>query len=103
MKRESIFFLGLLAMGVAQAGTVVHMERRMLPDGKPHPSSVIYAQGGQLRIDSLDGDGHVTGFTLVRDGTIWEVNVQKRTFTKFDKEALAGQQNAMQDRMQAML
>jgi len=103
MKRESIFLLALLAMGVAQAGTVVHMDRRTLPDGKPHPSAVFYAQSGQLRIDSLDGDGHVKGFTLVRDGTIWEVNVQKRTFTKFDKEALAGQQGAMQDRMQAML
>ena len=103
MKRESIFFLGLLVMGVAQAGTVVHMERRSLPDGKPRPSSVLYAQSGQLRIDSLDGEGHVTGFTLVRDGAIWEVNVQKRTFTKFDKQALAGQQDAMQERMQAML
>ena len=72
MKRESIFLLALLAMGVAQAGTVVHMERRSLPDGKPRPSSVLYAQSGQLRIDSLDGEGHVTD--LVRGAGSHEIS-----------------------------
>ncbi len=101
--RRSIW-LGL-AMGVAaaQAGTVVHMERRELPEGKPRPATVIYAQGGQFRMDSLDAKGQVTGFVLVRDGNIWQVDVPKRTFYKFDKGALAGKQNMMQERMQAML
>lgn len=33
--------VGGLAMSAAQAGTVVHMSQRDLPQGKAHPSSVI--------------------------------------------------------------
>jgi len=97
--------LGVASMGAAaaQAGTVVHMEWRSLPDGKPRPHSVIYAQDGQFRMDSLDADGHVQDFVLVRDGNIWQVNVTQRTFYLFDKAALANQQTAMQGRWQSML
>ena len=104
MRGRSIF-LGLAVLGVAaaQAGTVVHMERRELPDGKPRPYAVIYAQGGQFRMDTLDAQGNVGDFVLVRDGSIWQVDVRKRTFYKFDKGALAGKQNEMQQRMQAMM
>lgn len=100
-----IGFLCLTATGMTavQAGTVVHLDRRDLPDGPAQPKSVIYAQGGQFRMDTLDEKGHVRDFVLVRDGTIWQVDVEKRTFYKFDKAALAGQQGAMQEHMQAML
>jgi hypothetical protein len=99
------FILGLASMGAAaaQAGSVVHTEWRSLPDGKPQPHSVIYAQGGQFRMDSLDSEGHVQSFVLVRGGNIWRVNVSKRTFYLFDKAALANQQTAMQGRYQSML
>jgi hypothetical protein len=90
-------------MAAAQAGTVVHLNRQSLPGGQAQPKSVIYAQGGQFRMDTLDDKGHVQDFVLVRDGTIWQVDVEKRTFYKFDKTALAGQQSQMQERMQAML
>ena len=97
--------LGVVSMGAAaaQAGTVVHLQRRSLPDGKPHPHSVIYVQDGQFRMDSLDASGHVRDFVLVRDGSIWQVDVTKRTFYLFDKAALAGQQTSMQGRWQSML
>lgn len=97
--------LGVASMGAAaaQAGTVVHLERRSLPDGKPHPQSVIYAQDGQFRMDSLDASGHVRDFVLVRDGSIWQVDVTERTFYLFDKAALAGQQTSMQGQWQSML
>jgi len=100
-----IGFLCLAAtwMAAVQAGTVVHLDRRGLPDGQAQPESVIYAQGGQFRMDTLDEKGHVRDFVLVRDGSIWQVDVEKRTFYKFDKAALAGQQGQMQERMQAML
>ncbi|WHZ18002.1 MAG: hypothetical protein OJF55_000151 [Rhodanobacteraceae bacterium] len=87
----------------AQAGTVVHMGQRAQPDGKVEPRSVIYAQGGQFRMDTLDAHGNVRDFVLVRDGQIWQVDVGQRTFYHFDKAALAGQQQAMQARMQAAL
>jgi hypothetical protein len=100
-----IGFLCLAATWMAgvQAGTVVHLDRRSLPDGQARPQSVIYAQGGQFRMDTLDEKGHVRDFVLVREGSIWQVDVEKRTFHKFDKAALAGQQDQMRARMEAML
>lgn len=96
--------LGWMSLAAAaQAGTVVHMGRRTPPDGKSEPRSVIYAQGGQFRMDTLDAHGNVRDFVLVRDGQIWQVDVGRRTFYHFDKTALAGQQQAMQARMQAAL
>lgn len=97
--------LGLASMGAAaaQAGTVVHTEWRSLPDGKSRPHSVIYAQDGEFRMDSLDEDGHVQDFVLVRDGNIWQVDVTKRTFYLFDKTALENQQTSMQGQWQSML
>jgi hypothetical protein len=92
-----------MGMAAVQAGTVVHLDRRDLPDGKAQPKTVIYAQGGQFRMDTLDDKGHVRDFVLVRDGTIWQVDVEKRAFYKFDKAGLAGQQGQMQQRMEAML
>lgn len=96
--------LGWMSLATAaQAGTVVHMDRRDLPDGKPQPHTVIYAQGGAFRMDTLDARGHVRDFVLVRDGQIWQVNVDQRSFYHFDKAALAGQQQALQAHMQAAL
>jgi hypothetical protein len=97
--------LALASMGAtaAQAGTVVHTEWRSLPDGKLRPHSVIYAQDGQFRLDSVDDSGHVQDFMLVRDGHMWQVDVRRRTFYLFDKAAIANEQTAMQGRFQAML
>lgn len=97
--------LGLASMGAAaaQAGTVVHTEWRSLPDGKARPHSVIYAQDGEFRMDSLDENGHVQEFVLVRDGNIWQVDVTRRTFYLFDKAAVANEQTSMQGHWQAML
>ena len=101
--KQQIMFLALAATtAVAQGGTIVHMDRRD-SDGKTRPGSVIYAQDGQFRMDTLDSAGHVRDFVLVRDGNIWQVDVEKRTFFQLDKAALAGQQGAMRDQMQAML
>lgn len=101
--RSGFLFMAATWMATVQAGTVVHLDRRELPDGPAQPRSVIYAQDGQFRMDTLDDKGHVRDFVLIRDGSIWQVDVEKRTFYKFDKEALAGQQDQMQERMQAML
>lgn len=102
-KRWRILVLTSMGAAAAQAGTVVHMDWRTLPDGKLQPHSVIYAQGGQFRMDSLDASGHLQDFVLVRDGNIWQVDVTKRTFYLFDKAALADQQASMQGRWQEML
>jgi len=101
--RIGFLCVAVTGMAAVQAGTVVHLDRRDLPDGKAHANSVIYAQDGQFRMDTLDQKGRVRDFVLVRDGNIWQVDVEKRTFFKFDKAALAGQQGQMQERMQAML
>ncbi|HEX5462940.1 MAG TPA: DUF4412 domain-containing protein [Steroidobacteraceae bacterium] len=102
-RRWLILVLVSMGAAAAHAGTVVDMEWRSLPDGKARPHTVIYAQHGQFRMDSLDSSGHVQDFVVVRDGNIWQVNVTKRTFYLFDKAALANQQTAMQGRWQSML
>lgn len=88
---------------VAQGGTIVHMDRKDSDDGKVRPQSMIYAQDEQFRMDTLDAAGHVRDFVLVRDGNIWQVDMEKRTFMQIDRAALSGKQSEMQDRMQAML
>jgi len=88
---------------VAQGGTIVHMDRKDSDDGKVRPESMIYAQDGHFRMDTLDAAGHVRDFVLVRDGNIWQADMEKRTFMQIDRAALAGKQSEMQDRMQAML
>jgi len=45
----------------------------------------------------------VRDYTLIRDGAIWEVDPQKHSFRKFDKNAMAMQQNEMSERMQAAM
>lgn len=88
---------------VAQAGVVVHMGAKGSSDNAPRADQVVYAQDGMLRIDKLDDAGHIRDITLIRDGAIWNVEVAKRTFMKFDKNAMAAQQNEMSDRMKAAM
>lgn len=96
--------LGVVAFAAsAQAGTVVHINRHDFTSGASRPSTVIYAQNGWFRMDTLDIHGNVSDFTLVRDGQIWQVDVNKRTFYHFNQAALAGQRKALQAQMQAEL
>jgi len=102
MKRCLMILISAGATAVSHGGTIVHMNRTDF-DGKTRPEAVIYAQEGQFRMDTLDADGHVSNFVLVRDGSVWQVDVPKRTFFEIDQVALAGQQSQMQEQMQAML
>ena len=102
MKQWLGLMSGVVLATTAGAGTVVHIATKSGSDPqKDH--EVYYAQGGMLRIDHLDSDGHVDDMTLVRDNTIWKVNVRDRTFTKTDNQAITARMGAMDDRMKAML
>ena len=98
-----LVLVSVAVAAVAQGGTIVHMDRKDSDDGKVRPQSMIYAQDGQFRMDTLDAAGHVSDFVLVRDGNIWQVDMEKRTFMQIDRAALSGKQSEMQDRMQVML
>jgi hypothetical protein len=88
----------------AQAGVVVHMaDRQSGAAAQAKDNSVIYAQDGFLRIDDLDDQGRVDRMTLFRDGVVWRVEVPKRTFQKYDKNAMRALQGGMQAQMQAAL
>jgi hypothetical protein len=85
------------------AGVVLQVSERELPSGSPAPSEIYYAQDGMMRIDELNAAGAVTRTNVVRDGVIWEINPQERTFTRIDAATMKsffGGQNAQ---MQAML
>jgi len=102
--RTVIALLALsLAAVAANAGVVIHMATKSLPDGKQSDHTVYYAQGGFLRIDSLDERGHVTSIDLIRDGVIWQMDVQKRTYEKFDKAHVQSQMQVRDEQLNAML
>jgi len=92
-----ILFL-VAGTGAALAGVVVHMSKGNAD--KSARQEVLYAQDGLLRVDEVDDKGQVHEFTLIRDGAIWEVDTQKRTFTKLDKAAIAGKHGEMEQQMQ---
>jgi Domain of unknown function (DUF4412) len=83
--------LCLGAVSAVHAGVVVHLSVKESADSAPKNQQVVYAQG------------RVRDFTLIRDGAIWDVDTQKRTFRKFDKNAVAAQQSELSDRMKAMM
>jgi len=87
----------------AHAGVVVHISKKDTADSKPKDQQVVYAQDGLLRIDKLDEAGQLRDMTLIRDGAFWDVNIQQRTYQKFDKAAVAAQQSQMKERMAAMM
>lgn len=93
----------LLGPVTVNAGVVVRMSSRDLPDGKATDHEVIYAQSGMFRIDKLDSQGHVEQIQLIRDGVIWDIDVPQRNFRKFDKSLLAARQSGMQEKMHAYL
>ena len=102
MKQWLGLMSGLVLAATASAGTVVHFATKSGSDAK-HDHEVYYAQGGMLRIDHLDSDGHVDDMTLIRDNTIWKIDVKDRTFMKTDNQAMKARMGAMDDRMKAML
>ena len=98
----ALLVLSLAAVAV-NAGVVVHMASKNMGSGKQSDKTVYYAQGGFLRIDSLDERGHVTSIDLMRDGVIWQMDVEKRTYQKFDKAHVQSQMQVMDERLNAML
>jgi hypothetical protein len=91
----------LFSLG-AHAGAVLKMDTKDAA-GKTQPFETYYAQDGMLRIDRLDDHGGITGTTLVRDGTVWEIKPAERTFTRVDPAALGQFEGDANSRMQAMI
>jgi hypothetical protein len=88
---------------VAEAGVVVHYETKDLTSGKTRDDTVMYAQDGMLRMDSLDDQGHVTHTAIARDGVIWEIDVRQRTYMKIDKAVVQQRMGAATAQLQAMM
>ncbi|HUO80223.1 MAG TPA: DUF4412 domain-containing protein [Steroidobacteraceae bacterium] len=95
--------LGLAAATTAGAGVVIQMADRDVKSGQQSDRDVWYAQGALLRVDRLDDAGHVQRMSILRDGAIWEVDVERRTYTRIDKAAMQGQMGVMDERMKAAL
>ena len=88
---------------VAEAGVVAHYETKDLTTSKISENTVFYAQGGTLRMDSLDDRGQVTRMVIVRDGAIWTVDVPRRTYAKIDKAFVQQKLGAANAQLQAMV
>ena len=83
-------------------GVVIQMTRQDLPSGKPNPNGSIYIQGGMLRQDHVDSRGHIDNFSIIRDGVIWEVNTQARTYEKMDKATMQQEAEKLNTMLQGM-
>lgn len=94
--------LTLLFSLSAHAGAVLKMDTKDA-GGKTQPFETYYAQDGMLRIDRLDAHGGITGTTLVRDGTVWEIDPAERTFTRVDPASLGQFASESSSQMEAMI
>jgi hypothetical protein len=95
----TLFFIAV----VAEAGVVVRYETKDVTTGKTWDDTVLYAQDGMLRMDSLDDRGQVTHMAIARDGVIWDVDVPRRTYTKIDKAFVQQKLGAATSQLQAMM
>jgi hypothetical protein len=87
MRMVNLLLILSLLTASAEAGVVLQMSSRDTTSGKTTPHEVYYAQDGMMRIDMLDARGNVTTLDLVRDGVIWDVDTQQRTYTRIDQAA----------------
>jgi hypothetical protein len=92
-----------LFMARVEAGVVLQVSSRDSLSGKATPHEVYYAQGGIMRIDSLDGQGNVTRVDLVRDGVIWRIDPPQRTYTRIDAATVKTFFGGQQSQLDAML
>jgi hypothetical protein len=88
--------------GTAQAGVVLKMDAKD-SSGKATPFEAYYAQDGMLRVDSLDASGNVQRSEIVRDGVIWRISPEKKTYTRIDQESIKAMFGGREQQMEAML
>ena len=103
MRTLNLLLILSLLTASAEAGVVLQVSSRDLSSGKTTPHEVYYAQGGMMRIDMLDSGGNVARIDLVRDGVIWEVQTQQRTYTRIDQATAKTFFGAQQGKLDAML
>lgn len=103
MSRLNGLLLLALVATTARAGAVLQVSSRDLSSGKTTPHEVYYAQDGMMRIDMLDSGGNVARIDLVRDGVIWEVQTQQRTYTRIDQATAKTFFGGQQGKLDAML
>src|SRR5215467_13448829 len=88
--------------GAAQAGVVLQMDAKD-SSGNTTPFEAYYAQDGMLRVDSLDASGNVQRSEIVRDGVIWRLSPEKRTYTRIDRESIKAVFGGREQQMEAIL
>ncbi|HSY09003.1 MAG TPA: hypothetical protein VK820_10780 [Steroidobacteraceae bacterium] len=103
MRIVNLLLILSLLTATAEAGVVLQVGSRESSSGKTTPHQVYYAQDGMMRIDMLDSRGNVTQLDLVRDGVIWQVDTQNRTYTRIDQATVKTVFGAQNGRIDAML
>jgi hypothetical protein len=96
-----VLTLAIMTAATGEAGVVIQITAKD-SSGKQSDTRTMYAQDGALRDDHLDERSHVTSFSLIRDGVVWEVDVPKRTYSKVDKAAMKARLEEGQQRMKEM-
>ncbi len=78
-------FLMLLWAPLALAGGVLEMSMAADSDSEAAVMERIYAQDGQLRLDTLDGGGNVSMSLIFRDNELLQVGHANRSFTRINE------------------
>lgn len=103
MRMDKLPLVLCLLTATAQAGVVLHVGSRDLPSGKAAPHELYYAQNGMMRVDTLGERNKVTQVYIVRDGVIWDIDPQQRTYSRIDQAALKAFIGDRQSQMDAMI
>ena len=103
MRMLNLLLILSLFTASAEAGVALQVSSHDSSSGKATPHEVYYAQGGMMRIDSLDSQGNVTSVDLVRDGVIWQIDPRQRTYTRIDAATVKTFFGGQQSQLDAML
>ena len=73
-----------LAIGTAQAGTVLETVNRDLPAGANANTIMTHAQDGKLRVETKPGDT----LMIFKDDTIYSINNKEKSYYAMDRAAM---------------
>jgi len=103
MRNAMLMSVACLCAMSARAGVVLKMSNEGEGPAKASVDEVYYAQGGMMRIDSLDSSGSITRIDLVRDGVIWQIDPRQRTYTRIDHSNVKSFFGVQNEQLQAMM
>ncbi|HKE95223.1 MAG TPA: hypothetical protein VKB34_13005 [Povalibacter sp.] len=84
MPTRILFVAAVMLSVTAQAGTILELVHRPLPGTDTGRVTTTYAQGGQMRVESSDGNGYI----IFKGDALYALNNKEHNYTVMDRETL---------------